>query len=217
MTSKTLTQTAFLKIKKDASSLKKSESIKHTEALEIIANREGFATFRDAKACHDASPMIAMKNVILANCSDMLFQVLDQSKSIIQSFRFGADLNSEEIKAIHSDFFNRGIQKPLEPLKGTSLILECSFDHQSLQSSALKLLISTEMQDQLSGLCLLALHDFYGSASDSTYEGDGYHPSFEVFFSMFLRMPGFDENTLKLAKGWHAIFPEIPNQTFCSA
>ena len=212
MTSKTLTKTAFLKIKKDASSLKKSKSIKHTEALEIIANREGFASFRDAKMCHDASPIIEGKNYILARCLDQLFNILEQSESIIKSFKFGTDLNSEELKAIHADFFNKGIQKQAEPFSGTSLILQCSFDYQKLETTAFNLLDSGEISDQLSGLCLLALHDFYNSACECIESRSDYHPCFEVFFTMFLRLPDMDENLMNLATGWQHFFPEIPNQ-----
>lgn len=209
MTPNTLTKTAFLNIKKEASKIKKNSTIKHTEALEIASKQAGFSSYWEAEKCFSESPKNSRpapenKTSTLTAVLYLLFRILDHP--VPHPYR--DTLKAGNIKAIHTDIFSNGIHELTHQFDDLFFTLGYSFDKEAFKSSGYKLLAEDDALDKITGLFYLALCHFFRSAQNCLIDQRNSHPNFDDYLSDWLRSVNFQENATQTVSDLCTIFPE---------
>ncbi|EGR0366519.1 hypothetical protein FHO46_17485 [Vibrio cholerae] len=191
-----LTATYIKNVKKLAKKIKSDLNVSHSEALEIVAKREGYPSYHSLISRFNNQNTLAIKLIKLTRkslievvSSEAGLDVIENSRSIVGRYHRDSDLVKVTLSVL-LDVFDKGVKHDGVNIDAERSILAWSIDKEAIKELGYQHLKSDDLDSKVVGVLFVALGHFYRSAVSSMVSQPIVHPNFETYLADWVRSVG---------------------------
>lgn len=198
--SEQITSTFFNNVKKSATKLKKTQKIKHTQALELASQEVGYPTFYALNKAYKNKVSIQtdfiqdVRNFLINFVSSEYgSEVIEKNRSMISDYHQGAeDIHSIVLSKL-LDVFDHGVDDDGTNINAGWSVVNWCICKETIKDIGYHCIQQDSIEDKIKGNLLVSMGHFFRSTADSYQSRRLTHPNFIIYVADWVRSVGADK------------------------